>query len=109
LQHDLEEKVLHIACSAIDGNLGLLEAVNRLFPILVTRPDLVSLEDFNFVCAVESQTDDLPTGRLRNEWHPDFLPEKDREIARCEEIWGSQILKVCERVRRALLLRKLVT
>jgi len=35
---------------------------------------------------------------LRDQWHPDFVGEKDREIARCEALWREQIRAACERI-----------
>lgn len=51
---------------------------------------MVTEADYKLLIVVESETDDLPIGRLRELWHPDFLEEKDQEIARCEVLWGEQ-------------------
>ncbi|MGA9673334.1 MAG: hypothetical protein WBQ94_29355 [Terracidiphilus sp.] len=70
--------------------------------------DLASKEDLDLICGIASETDDLPTGRVREHWHPDSLREKDCELARCEELWHEKMLLTCKRIRRTLLLRKLV-
>lgn len=101
-------RALQIAQSVAEGEMGTIEAAHALLPILFLNQGLASEEDFNFIRGVESETDHLPTGRLRADWHPDYLPEKDREIARCDAIWGSPVRDVCGRIRRSLLLRKLV-
>lgn len=59
---------------------------------------MVTEADYKLIIAVESETDDLPIGRLRELWHPDFVGEKDQEIARCEALWGQQIRAACERI-----------
>jgi hypothetical protein len=102
------ERALQVTQSVAEGEIGSIEAAHALLPILFLNPGLASEEDFNFIRGVESETDHLPTGRLRAEWHPDYLPEKDREVASCDAIWGNQIREVCGRIRRSLLLRKLV-
>lgn len=86
----------------------MLETAHILLPVLSRYSDLVSPEDFDLIRAIESETDHLPIGRVRQLWHPDSLQEKDREIARCESFWHEQMKSTCRRVRRALLLRKLV-
>jgi hypothetical protein len=54
--------------------------------------------DRNLFIGIASETDHLPIGTVRELWHPDFLPEKDREIARCEELWREAARAACERI-----------
>jgi hypothetical protein len=54
--------------------------------------------DRKFIIAIDSETDDLPIGKLRELWHPDFLPEKDQEIERCNRLWRDDFRAVCERI-----------
>lgn len=104
----VEEQALETAESALDGQIGTVEAAHALLPLLAINRDLASDEDFDLMRAIESETDDLPIGRVREHWHPDSLKEKDRELARCEGIWHEEIIAACQRIRRTLLLRKLV-
>jgi hypothetical protein len=46
--------------------------------------DLDDSEDLNPFVGVESETDDLPAGRVREEWREEALLEVDREISRVE-------------------------
>jgi hypothetical protein len=101
-----EERALETVDSALDGCIGIVEAAHALLPLL--NSDWASQDDFNLMRAIESETDDLPIGRVREHWHPDSLPEKDREIARCDGLWREHMISACQRIRRTLLLRRLV-
>ena len=92
------ERSLQIARSILDMRIGILEGVRALLPLLHSDPDFASQEDCNLFQGVASETDDLPIGKVRIEWHPDYLPEKDQEIARCEDLWRDQIRSACERI-----------
>src|ERR1035438_1626155 len=69
--------------AVLDGRICITEAARALLPLLRTNSDLASREDFDLIRAIESETDDLPIGRVREHWHPDSLREKDCEIERC--------------------------
>jgi hypothetical protein len=101
------ENALQIAQDALDGEISFIEAARSLCGITRADPTIAE-DDRRLFIAISSETDNLPVGRLRQEWHPDFLHEKDVEIARCEALWGNQIRSACERVRRTMLLKKLV-
>src|ERR1700757_3671087 len=79
-----------IAESVLDGRMSTLEAVRVLLPLLRRRPEIASQEDFNFVRAVESETDDLPIGQVRQLWDTIALAKRDAEVARCESLWRDQ-------------------
>jgi len=87
-----------IALHAIEGRISLLEAVRILTPILHANPQLVAKEDYNTIIGIDSETDDLPIGRVRSEWDAGALAKKDIEIAECEMRWRDQILSVCRRI-----------
>jgi hypothetical protein len=74
-----------------------LEIVRALCPYAHSLPELFGEDDRIFI-AVDSETDHLPVGKLRQLWHPDFLDEKDAEIARCEQLWRDEVLAACERI-----------
>jgi len=65
---------------------GTVEAARRLYSLLSRHPEFTSEEDFNLVRAIESQTDDLPLGQVRDLWDPVVLAEKDAESVRCEAL-----------------------
>jgi len=100
MPHEAEtrERSLQIARCVLERWIGILEAAHALLPLLHSDPGIASQKDYNLFRGVASKTDDLPVGRVRKEWHPDYLPEKDHEIARCEDLWQDQIRSACERI-----------
>ena len=99
---------LELIQSALDGECGLLEAAISLHFCVLQDPTVATEGDRNFLKAIDSQLDHLPLGRLRDNWHADYLPAKDTEIAAATELWREELVAIFGRVRRALLLRKLV-
>jgi hypothetical protein len=91
-------RVSQIARDAVSGQIGPLEATRALLPYIHSNPELVSRDDFNLLRGIDSETDDLPLGRIREEWHPESLAEKDGEIARSEKLYGDKVRSVCERI-----------
>lgn len=102
------ERALEISQSVLDGQTRAIEAAHALCYLVDRDSSIAGKEDRTLFIAVAGETDDLPIGHIRQEWHPDCLPEKDREIARCESLWGDEIRAACVRIRRTALLRKLV-
>jgi hypothetical protein len=96
-------KAQQITRAVVNGQMGAVEAAFALLPILHQYPELASQDDRNFVVAVGSETDDLPLGPVRELWDANALIEKDREIARCDELWGDRFRATCERILSRLL------
>jgi hypothetical protein len=93
-----EARAIFAANQLLSGRIGALEAVRLLLPLLHQDSTIVSQSDFNSIRGIDSETDHLPIGRVREEWHPEYLPEKDREIARCEGFYRDRVRAVCERI-----------
>jgi hypothetical protein len=77
-ESDDRDRAQRIARSVLNRRIGVIDAARSLLSILRRNPEMVTKEDFNFVIAIESETDDLPLGRVRELWNPEVLPEKDR-------------------------------
>jgi hypothetical protein len=92
------ERALQIARAVLAGDISVLEAPIALCPLLRSDPTIASKDDAKLMIALESETDHLPIGRVREEWHPDFLPEKDQEVARFEELSRKDVRSACERI-----------
>ena len=103
-----ELRGLQILQAVLDGQMSILEAAPGLSALLLMNPRLASKADSSVVFAVDSETHDLPIGRVRELWDPDALAEKDHEITRREGLWRVEMLMACERIRRTLLVRLLV-
>ena len=79
-------KVRALAQRIIDGQVGIIEGSRQILLYqswLHARGD----EAFNVFRAIESQTDHLPIGKVRDLWSPDALKEKDKEIKEVEEFY----------------------
>lgn len=86
-----------VAQAVLDGRITVLEAVRQLVSLAHTDA-VADLEDRRFIIAVESETDNLPVGEVRNLWAPDSLKEKDVEIARAEALYRAQLMEACRRI-----------
>jgi hypothetical protein len=95
---EFEDRVIQIARSVLSGQLTAIEACWLLCPILHRTPGMVTEADYKLIIGVVSETDHLPIGGLRELWHPDFLEEKDHEIARRDALWGERVRAACERI-----------
>ena len=79
------------------GKPGVLEAVRAL--VSLAHTDAVSdVEDRKLIIGIESETDHLPVGEVRNLWASSALNEKDVEIARAEELYRADFLEMCRRI-----------
>jgi hypothetical protein len=59
---------------------------------------VAELEDRRFIIGLDSETDHLPVGEVRNLWAPAALKEKDVAIARAEESCRADFLETCRRI-----------
>ena len=88
------QKVVAIARELLAGRIGVVDAARQIDAF---RGDRVGLDEFDpdFVTflAIDSETDDLPLGETRRHWAADALAQKDREIARCDELYRAQALE----------------
>jgi hypothetical protein len=91
------QRAREIAAAALAGRVTTLEAVRELYPLAHTDA-IFEEEDRVLIIAIDSETDDLPIGKVRELWAPDALEEKDREIKRAEELYKDQFLEACKRI-----------
>ena len=86
-----------IAQDVLDGRTSVLEAVRALVSLAHTSA-VADVEDREFIIGIESETDHLPVGEVRELWASSALQEKDVEIARAEEFYKDEFLKTCRRI-----------
>jgi hypothetical protein len=91
------QRVREIAAAVLDGRTAILEAVRELFPLAHTDA-IAKEEDRTLIIAIESETGDLPIGKVRELWAADALETKDVEVSRAEELWKARFLEACERI-----------
>ena len=47
------------------------------------------------ICGIESKTDHLPLGSVRQYWDPEALQRNDAELAECEEFFRNSAMAMC--------------
>jgi hypothetical protein len=91
------QRVKEVARAVLEGQLSILEGTRALRPLAFT--DAIANEsDRNLIIGIESETDHLPIGDVRQLWAPSALAEKDHEISRCEALWKEDVLAACRRM-----------
>jgi len=55
-----------------------------------------------FLRGIDSETDTLPLGEVRQYWNAEALERKDREIAEAEAFYGDAVREVASRLVRLL-------
>lgn len=81
------QKVARIAQDILDGRIGVIEASRELSGLRFGVGGDEWDPDFITFVGIDSETDDLPVGQVRQHWAPDALAAKDAEIARCEKMY----------------------
>jgi Elongation factor Tu C-terminal domain len=76
----LRGKVVAVARSILAGEVGIVAGA-RQFVRATHRVGVGSDQDFRFFIGVDSETDHLPLGEVRQRWNPDALLAKDAELA----------------------------
>jgi hypothetical protein len=77
--------------------ISTLEAVREFVPLAHTDA-IRSEEDRRLIIGIESETDHLPVGDVRQLWAAEALREKNVEIARAEALWKAKLVQACKRI-----------
>jgi hypothetical protein len=88
------------------GDAGAAETCLAISRGTYHASTLLSEEDKKLLKAVGSETDDLPVGKLRDNWHPHFLPAKLEQLARYEATIEEDVKNLCKRLLDAMKARK---
>jgi hypothetical protein len=91
------QRAIEVAKAVLDGRISTLEAVRELVPLANT--DAIRNEaDRLLIIGIQSETDHLPVGDVRQLWAAEALREKDVEIARAEAVWKPKLVHACKRI-----------
>jgi hypothetical protein len=90
-------RALDAARRLIAGKVGVIEGCRELSSLRSAFGDPFA-EDFRTFVAIDSATDDLPVGKVRQEWNPEALARHDIRIARCDEIYKQQVIEACRQL-----------
>jgi hypothetical protein len=92
---DPKTRAIAVALKLIAGEVGVIEASRELSGLrhAITGPSQEYL--FQFV-GIDSETDHLPLGPVREHWEPGALARKDLEIASYEESYRQAAVEAAE-------------
>jgi Protein of unknown function (DUF2489) len=83
-----EQNVAQIAQAILDGRISIIAGARQIRRFCGGHAGLDEHDpDLSTFVGIDSKTDDLPIGDVRQYWAPDALAQKDLEIARCEAIY----------------------
>ena len=81
----------------LDGRMGVIETARALYPLAVwTRVE--NDPDFTLFRAIESETDHLPVGPVRQKWAAHALAREDMKIRAAEDHWRQEALAAAARL-----------
>lgn len=91
-----KKEIVEIACRVVAGEVDLLEGCRAI----VRNQDGLTDEDRNdpdlmTLVAIESETDDLPLGRVRDLWERSALAEPDRRRAAIVSRTKKDLIQAC--------------
>jgi hypothetical protein len=101
----IEAEMLMAAEAFLSGNAGAAETCLAISRGTLYDSPLLSEEDRMLFKVVSSEADDLPVGKLRDNWHPQFLPAKLDELARIEATIEDEVKNLCERLVNTMQMR----
>jgi hypothetical protein len=89
-----KRKVAQIAQAVLDGRVGIIAGARQISALCGGHVGLDESDpDFRTFIAIDSETDDLPVGPIRQHWSPDSLAKKDEGIARYEALYREPALE----------------
>jgi hypothetical protein len=96
----IQAMVQEITAASIAGQLGSVETCFILWPLILQTTRPIAPEDKALVGTVINETSHLPVGRLKDDWHPDFVGPKLAELYRYEIQIREDVQHLCERLQQ---------
>ena len=94
-----QQKAVAVAEAILRGELGVLEGARQLASLGHDLVDDWRVDpDFLVVGVLDSQTDHLPVGKVRNLWDPASLAAKDTLIQRIESESRHDVEQACRNI-----------
>ena len=89
-----EQNVAQVAQAILDGRISIIAGARQIRQFCGGHAGLDERDpDLTTFVAIDSETDDLPIGDVRQYWARDALAQKDLQIARCEAIYREPALE----------------
>jgi hypothetical protein len=96
-----ESQILSLAKQFLGGQLGVIAASRELSPLRhEVEADLA--EVLLVFTGIDSETDTLPIGNLRQHWSPEALERKDCEIMEVETFYRRPAIEAASRLLQLL-------
>jgi len=100
----IDAEICSLALKFHSGELGVIAVSRELrrYRTVVEKksPELAAVL-MTFV-AVDSETDALPIGRIRERWHPSTIDIEDQKIQKAESMYCATVNSACEKILRIL-------
>jgi hypothetical protein len=93
----LSRKIVAAARAVLSGELGIIAGARQLCGL---GHEIGADRDayFTFFVGLDSETDHLPIGDVRQHWNVEALREKDAEIVRVETFYRERAVEICRRL-----------
>lgn len=96
-----ESQILSLAKQFLGGQLGVIAASRKLSPLRhEVKAELA--EVLLVFTGIDSETDTLPIGDVRQHWSPEALERKDREITEAENVYREPAIEAATRLLKLL-------
>jgi hypothetical protein len=89
--------VVKISSAIIAGDIGIIEGVRELALLGHAIADDFDPDFMPFV-AIDSETDHLPVGKVRELWSTKALRDKDKEIKEAEKLYRDKAQEACRKL-----------
>lgn len=100
-KNSLNLKILTLAKKILDLKVGIIQGCREMIGLLSERD--IDLEKYFLVFkGVESETDALPIGQIRENWNKEQLKLKDKEIEEVENYYKRHVFETCENLIKFL-------
>src|SRR5215470_4421033 len=98
---NVRSRILFVANQLMVGQLGVI-AASRELSHLRHDADPEAAELLLTFAGIDSETDALPIGKVRNEWNREALKSKDIEIAEAEQFYRVSAMNAAAELIRLL-------
>jgi hypothetical protein len=92
---EARRRVVETAEAILDGSLGMVEGASRLAALRHEVDPHEEDVDFRALAGIDSQTDHLPVGSIRERWDAAALRAKDVELAGHEADFRDAVVRMC--------------
>jgi hypothetical protein len=96
----IQTMIDEVTRASLAGQLAPVETCFILWPLIMQTTQTIAPEDKALVGTVLTETSSLPVGRLKDDWHPDFVGPKLAELYRYETQIREDVKHLCERLQK---------